>query len=285
MTNTNKIHLIFFHGITYNHKRAIAYVESLHDRSLKNCNISVYAHEYTKAFQSYTLYFIISLLLIGAIITSLIVVIRNFSVSGIIKAVFTALIFTLCSIILLIIPFMNINQGLIKSSIEHIESLIDDNVEPKDIVLYGHSFGGAAASETLKYFINKDIVLGGIIFNNTFSSFEAAIRNFRSPQTKILSILPSSFLDKVLRTLNLEYDIAEIIKDKASLPIIIINSNNDNVIPKPAQLATSLANKFYSKNISIYHNDGYHDEIMQNSLFDYIIVQSMKKITNNSCYD
>ncbi len=140
------------------------------------------------------------------------------------------------------IPFINKNQSLSKSSIEKINELIDTGVKPENIILFGHSFGGAIASEVLKYFTDKNIKLGGVIFTSTFSSFHNAIKHFPIPQAKILSVLPSCVLKKMLKVLNLDLDIVNNIRElqNKNIPIVVINHERDTLIPYPAQLAKAV---------------------------------------------
>jgi len=126
-------------------------------------------------------------------------------------------------------------------------------VKPENIILFGHSFGGTVASEVLKYFADKNIKLGGIIFTSTFSSFHNAIKHFPIPQAKILSVLPSCLLKKMLKALNLDFDIANNIRglQNENIPIVIINHERDNLIPYPAQLAKGLEdNQSLNRNLT-----------------------------------
>ncbi|WP_341812107.1 alpha/beta hydrolase [Wolbachia endosymbiont (group A) of Conops quadrifasciatus] len=63
---------------------------------------------------------------------------------------------------LIIIPFINRDQSLLKPSIEEINELIDKGVRPENIILFGHSFGGAVASAVLKHFADKNVKLGSV---------------------------------------------------------------------------------------------------------------------------
>ncbi|WP_349967635.1 alpha/beta hydrolase [Wolbachia endosymbiont of Armadillidium arcangelii] len=140
------------------------------------------------------------------------------------------------------IPFLNRNQNLSKSSIEQISQLIDKGVKPENIILFGHSFGGAIASEVLRHFSDRDVKLGGIVFTSTFSSFHTAIKHFPMPQTKILSMLPSFRLKGILKALNLEFDIVDNLQKSQNekMPIVIINHMEDKLIPLSAQLAIAM---------------------------------------------
>ncbi|MGL9757663.1 MAG: alpha/beta hydrolase family protein [Wolbachia sp.] len=250
----NEIHLIFFHGIGDNYKNATRYIQ---DRStyLHRSNFHTYAHKYPIAFQNYITYAIASFLFLGTsiLLPTLILLTNPMTSRTASLAILAALTCTFLSVPPLMIPFINKNQSLSQPSIKEISKLIDDGVKPENIILLGHSFGGAIASEVLKYFTDRDIKLGGIIFTSTFSSFHNAIKHFPIPQTKILSILPSCLLKKMLKVLNLDFDIVSNIQklQNDNISIVIINHERDTLIPYPAQLAKGLEdNQSLNRNLT-----------------------------------
>ncbi|WP_264375193.1 MULTISPECIES: alpha/beta hydrolase [unclassified Wolbachia] len=160
------------------------------------------------------------------------------------------------------IPFINKNKSLSQSAIKKINELMDKGVKPENIILFGHSFGGAVASEVLKYFTDKNIKLGGVIFTSTFSSFHNAIKHFPIPQAKILSVLPSCLLKKMLKVLNLDFDIVSNIQklQNDNIPIVVINHERDTLIPYPAQLAKAVDDLLLNRNsIKIVNLRGFTD--------------------------
>nr|WP_264685266.1 MULTISPECIES: alpha/beta hydrolase [unclassified Wolbachia] len=178
------------------------------------------------------------------------------------SAILSALICTFLSISILMIPFINKNKSLSQSAIKKINELMDKGVKPENIILFGHSFGGAVASEVLKYFTDKNIKLGGVIFTSTFSSFHNAIKHFPIPQAKILSVLPSCLLKKMLKVLNLDFDIVSNIQklQNDNIPIVVINHERDTLIPYPAQLAKAVDDLLLNRNsIKIVNLRGFTD--------------------------
>ncbi|WP_333023386.1 alpha/beta hydrolase [Wolbachia endosymbiont of Pentidionis agamae] len=287
---TKKKHIIFFHGIGDNHKNAEGYVGLLHYGLCYNNieNVSISAHKYPKVFQRY-LYFLVGSLvsLAAAIITPIVVVILSlFSVinavpTAIAAAIASTFVLTLLSVVLLTMPVMNTDKKLIRPAIEKIKELKDSGVAPEDIILLGYSFGGTDVSELLKHYRNEDVKLGGAIFYNTFSSFENVIKHFPLPQTKFLSMLPSSLLNKMLKKLDLEYDIVGNIKNETNIPIVVINNNNDQVVTKPMQLATMLTDEVTdNKNVTMlkHSNKNGHLDIFHN--LD-MTIDSIKRVINS----
>lgn len=274
---SNNTHIIFFHGIGDNYKRAQEYVEDLVDdvkipctmkssctmKSLCNNESSEFtiighAHKYSTAFQNYMSYCIASSIFLGISILApirILALVNSLTAEIISLASLSALICIFLSISFIVLPFIQKEQSLFKSSIEKIESLIKNDVEPKNIILLGHSFGGVAASEVLKHYAERNIELGGVVFSSTFSSFEGAIRNFPIPQTKILSMLPSFILKRLLKVLNLDFNLAQDIntlynEKKLDTPTIVINHIDDQLIPKHIQLKNAV-NKDLTEVISV----------------------------------
>ncbi|MFT4313669.1 MAG: alpha/beta hydrolase [Wolbachia pipientis] len=250
----NEIHLIFFHGIGDNHKNATRYIQGEFTYPHRS-NFHTHAHKYSTTFQNYITYATASFMLLGvSILLPILILLINPMTSKIASlAILAALTCTFLSVSLLMIPFINKNQSLSQPSIKEISKLIDNGVKPENIILFGHSFGGAVASEVLKYFADKNIKLGGVIFTSTFSSFHNAIKHFPIPQAKILSVLPSCLLKKMLKVLNLDFDIANNIRglQNENIPIVIINHERDNLIPYPAQLAKGLEdNQSLNRNLT-----------------------------------
>ncbi|OJH33064.1 Phospholipase/Carboxylesterase [Wolbachia endosymbiont of Armadillidium vulgare] len=245
-TKGNEIHLIFFHGLGDYYKNATAFCERefermcLHDKP----NFHIHAHKYPAAFQNYRTYVLASFVCLGTsiLLPAVILLTNRITARTAGLAVLAALACVFLSILLLMIPFLNRNQNLSKSSIEQISQLTDKGVKPENIILFGHSFGGAIASEVLRHFADRDIKLGGIVFTSTFSSFHTAIKHFSIPQTKILSILPSFLLKGILKALNLEFDIVDNLRKSQNekMPIVIINHMEDELIPLSAQLAIAM---------------------------------------------
>ncbi|WP_374698408.1 alpha/beta hydrolase [Wolbachia endosymbiont (group B) of Limnophora tigrina] len=243
----DEIHLIFFHGIGDNYKNAQQFSQSL---CIENRIKAVpHAHKYPNAFQNYIIYAAASFLFLGAsVLAPIAILLMNPITTGAVGlASLAALTCIFLSVSLFIIPFANRNQNLSKSSIEQINQLINEGIKLENIVLVGHSFGGAIASAVLKHFADKNIKLRDVVFTSTFSSFHTAIRHFPIPQTKILSILPPFLLKKLLKALDLDFDLVNDIRKlrdegKLNTPITIINHAKDKLIPQPAQLAHAIEN-------------------------------------------
>ncbi|MCA7010061.1 alpha/beta hydrolase [Wolbachia endosymbiont of Tribolium confusum] len=90
------------------------------------------------------------------------------------------------------IPFINKNQSLSQPSIKEISKLIDKGVKSENIILFGHSFGGAVASEVLKNFADRNVKLGGVIFYQHFQLFSQcnkAFSNSSSENSKCTALL------------------------------------------------------------------------------------------------
>ncbi len=198
-TKEKEIHLIFFHGLGDNYKNATTFCKDMQSELMHHHdipNFHTHAHKYPAAFQNYITYALTSFVcLLASILPPTVILLTNpitARTAGL--AVLSASACVFLSILLLMIPFLNKNQNLFKSSIEKINQLINQGVKPENIILFGHSFGGAVASEVSRHFANRDVKLGGIVFTSTFSSFHTAIEHFPIPQTKILSILPSFLL-------------------------------------------------------------------------------------------
>ncbi|WP_419247207.1 alpha/beta hydrolase [Wolbachia endosymbiont of Rhagoletis indifferens] len=248
----NEIHLIFFHGIGDNYKSAHNYVQGL------NGSNNSHAHKYPRAFQNYITYAAVSFLFLVASVSAPIAILLLISpiTAGVVGlASLAALTCIFLSVMLIIIPFINRDQSLLKPSIEEINELMDKGVKPENIILFGHSFGGAVASAVLKHFADKNVKLGGVIFTSTFSSFHTAIGHFPIPQAKILSMLPSSILKKLLKALDLDFDLVNDIRKlrdegKLNMPIIVINNKGDHLIPQPAQLAHAIENDKLIKTVN-----------------------------------
>ncbi|WP_425386273.1 alpha/beta hydrolase family protein [Wolbachia endosymbiont (group A) of Barypeithes pellucidus] len=250
VTNTNKkneVHIIFFHGIGDNYKIAQQRIENL--CTSNKLEVTAHAHKYPTTFQNYIIYAIVSFLFLGAfILAPITILLMNPITTGAVGlASLAALTCIFLSVMLIIIPFINRDQSLLKPSIEEINELMDKGVKPENIILYGHSFGGAVAAAVLKHFADKNIKLRGIVFTSTFSSFHAAIKHFPMPQAKILSMLPSSIFKKLLKALDLDFDLVNDIRKlqdegKLNMPIIVINNKGDHLIPQPAQLAHAIEN-------------------------------------------
>ncbi|WP_458694355.1 PGAP1-like alpha/beta domain-containing protein [Wolbachia endosymbiont (group A) of Anomoia purmunda] len=243
----NEIYLIFFHGIGDNHKNAQQCLQHLCDRN--RLRAIAHTHKYPATFQNYITCVIASFLFLGAsvLVPVIILLMNSITPRTVGLAGLAALICIFSSIMLIIIPFINRDQSLLKPSIEEINKLMDKGVRPENIILFGHSFGGAVASAVLKHFADKNVKLGGVIFTSTFSSFHTAIGHFPIPQAKILSMLPSSIFKKSLKALDLDFDLVNDIRKlrdegKLNMPIVVINSKGDYLIPQPAQLAHAIEN-------------------------------------------
>ncbi|MDE5060938.1 MULTISPECIES: PGAP1-like alpha/beta domain-containing protein [Wolbachia] len=260
----NEVHLIFFHGIGDNYKSAHNYVQSLNE---SNNN---HAHKYPSAFQNYITYAAVSFLFFVASVSAPIAMLLLISpiTAGVVGlASLAALTCIFLSVMLIFIPFINRDQSLLKPSIEKINELMGKGVKPENIILFGHSFGGAVASAVLKHFADKNVKLGGVIFTSTFSSFHTAIGHFPIPQAKILSMLPSSILKKLLKALDLDFDLVNDIRKlrdegKLNMPVIVINSKRDHLIPQPAQLAHAIENDVLprEKLIKTVNSKSYEDD-------------------------
>ncbi|WP_250295952.1 lysophospholipase [Wolbachia endosymbiont of Oedothorax gibbosus] len=240
----NEIHLIFFHGIGDNYKSVHNYVQGL------NGSNNSHAHKYPSTFQNYITYAVVSFLFLVASVSVPIAILLLISpiTAGVVGlASLAALTCIFLSVMLISIPFINRDQSLLKPSIEKINELMDKGVKPENIILFGHSFGGAVASAVLKHFADRNVKFRGVIFASTFSSFHVAIGHFPIPQAKILSMLPSSIFKKLLKALNLDFDLVNDIRKlrdegKLNMPVIVINSEGDYLIPQPAQLAHAIEN-------------------------------------------
>lgn len=88
-------------------------------------------------------------------------------------------------------------------------------INSEDIILYGHSLGGAIAIELASKYPH----LKGVIVESTFTSMQAMIK-----QTLPMNILPLNLL------LTEKFDSLSKIKTQ-KLPILIIHGTNDQVIP------------------------------------------------------
>lgn len=199
-------------------------------------------------------------------------------------AILAALTCTFLSVPPLMIPFINKNQSLSKSSIEKINELMEKGVKSENIILFGHSFGGAVASEVLKYFTDKNIKLGGVIFTSTFSSFHNAIKHFPIPQAKILSVLPSCLLKKMLKVLNLDFDIVSNIQklQNDTIPIVVINHERDTLIPYPAQLAKAVDDLLLNRNsIKIVNLRGFTDNPHNGVLSSWQLSENLADLMPN----
>ncbi|TVS94919.1 alpha/beta hydrolase [Wolbachia pipientis] len=281
----NEIHLIFFHGIGDNYKSAHNYVQGL------NGSNNNHAHKYPSAFQNYITYAAVSFLFLVASVSAPIAILLLISpiTAGVVGlASLAALTCIFLSVMLIFIPFINKNQSLSKPSIEEINKLIDKGVRPENIILFGHSFGGAVASEVLKHFADRDVKLGGIIFTSTFSSFHTAIEHFPMPQTKILSILPSFLLKKMLKAFDLDFDIVNNIRKlqdegKLNMPVIVINSKRDHLIPQPAQLAHAIENDVLprEKLIKTVNSKSYEDDPHNGVLFSWELDKNLTDLIPN----
>ncbi|WP_458694747.1 alpha/beta hydrolase family protein [Wolbachia endosymbiont (group B) of Pararge aegeria] len=281
----NEIHLIFFHGIGDNYKNAARYIQ---DRStyLHRSNFHTHAHKYPIAFQNYITYAIASFLFLGTsiLLPTLILLTNPMTSSTASLAILAALTCTFLSVPPLMIPFINKNQSLSKSSIEKINELMEKGVKSENIILFGHSFGGAVASEVLKYFTDKNIKLGGVIFTSTFSSFHNAIKHFPIPQAKILSVLPSCLLKKMLKVLNLDFDIISNIQklQNDNIPIVVINHARDTLIPYPAQLAKAVDDLLLNRNsIKIVNLRGFTDNPHNGVLSSWQLSENLADLMPN----
>ncbi|WP_264687964.1 PGAP1-like alpha/beta domain-containing protein [Wolbachia endosymbiont (group A) of Sympetrum striolatum] len=264
----NEIHLIFFHGIGDNHKNAQQCLQHLCGRN--RLKAIAHTHKYSAIFQNYITYAAVSFLFLVASVSAPIAILLLISpiTAGVVGlASLAALTCIFLSVMLIIIPFINRDQSLLKPSIEEINELMDKGVRPENIILFGHSFGGAVASAVLKHFADKNVKLGSVIFTSTFSSFHTAIGHFPIPQAKILSMLPSSIFKKLLKTLDLDFDLVNDIRKlrdegKLNMPIIVINSKRDYLIPQPAQLAHAIENDVLlrGKLIKIVNSKRYEDD-------------------------
>ncbi|WCR53418.1 MAG: hypothetical protein PG981_000440 [Wolbachia endosymbiont of Ctenocephalides orientis wCori] len=246
-SRSNEVHLIFFHGIGDNHERATMDCEATQKNFSQSTKAKFYAHayKYPIAFQYYLIFFVASLLfLIASVLAPVTMILCNPSIMMVGLAILAALSCIALSISLLVIPFFNKDQNLFKSSIDKIDQLIDEGVKPENIILVGHSFRGVAESAVLKHFADEGVTLGGAFFNSAFSSFEVAIKNFPLPQTKILSMLPPSLFKKLLKALDLDFDVAkDIIKlqnEGLGTQIVVANNKDDELIPQAAQLIHSI---------------------------------------------
>lgn len=239
----DEIHIIFFHGLGDNYTNAYDYskwIEKSHKG--KGHNIYAHAHEYPTAIRYYSIFFVASFLFLGAsILAPIIMIACSQSVMMIGLASLAALTCIFLSMALIIAPLIYRDQKLFKSSVDKIEQLIKDGVKSEKIILLGHSFGGVTVSEVLKHFANKDIKLGGVIFANAFSSFEKVIKYLPIFQLKILNLLPLSLSKKLLKALDLDFNVVRDLcklqsKESFNTPIVIINNEGDNVVPLLAQL-------------------------------------------------
>ncbi|WP_237349954.1 alpha/beta hydrolase family protein [Wolbachia endosymbiont of Cylisticus convexus] len=271
-TKGNEIHLIFFHGLGDDYENATAFCEEMQSELMHphgKPNFHTHAHKYPAAFQNYIPYALASLVCLGTsiLLPAVILLTNRITARTALLAVLAALACVFLSMLLLMIPFLNKNQSLSKSSIEQISQLIDKGVKSENIVLFGHSFGGAIASEVLRHFANRDVKLGGIVFTSAFSSFHTAVKHFPMPQTKILSILPSFLLKGILKALNLEFDIVDNLRKSQNekMPIVVINHAGDRLIPLPAQLANAIrGDPLLNGNLIKIHDDlwGSHNDTL-----------------------
>ncbi|CQD08807.1 putative hydrolase of the alpha/beta superfamily [Wolbachia endosymbiont wPip_Mol of Culex molestus] len=207
-------------------------------------------------------------------------------------AVLSASACVFLSIFLLMIPFLNKDQKLFKSSIEQIDQLIYQGVKPENIILFGHSFGGAVASEVSRHFANRDVKLGGIVFTSTFSSFHTAIEHFPMPQTKILSILPLFLLKRILKAFALDFDIADNLQKSQNekTPIVIINHARDTLIPLPAQLVNAIrGDQLLNGNpikirddLFIYGDDPHNSVLDSGTLTEELREMVLSKVTSRT---
>ena len=253
---------------------------------LHRSNFYTHAHKYPIAFQNYITYAIASFLFLGiSILSPALILFTNPMTSRTANsAILAALICTFLSISILMIPFINKNKSLSQSSIKKINELMDKGVKPENIILFGHSFGGAVASEVLKYFTDKNIKLGGVIFTSTFSSFHNAIKHFPIPQAKILSVLPSCLLKKMLKVLNLDFDIVSNIQklQNDNIPIVVINHERDTLIPYPVQLAKAVDDLLLNRNsIKIVNLRGFTDNPHNGVLSSWQLSENLADLMPN----
>ncbi len=263
----DKSHIVFFHGLGDNYKKAKTDIEWFCDHINKQWSTIFradlyskmspdfqkrlqgmpiisdvkfigHANEYPKAFQHYIAFCVASFLFLGASVLLPILLLCTTSIP-----LFLAfLIFLFCllvSTILIIVPFIHKEQDLYISSIQKIEQLLNSGVNSRNIILFGHSFGGAMGLEVLKYFLNeKKRELGGVIVDSTFSSFEKVIQSSPVPQAKLLSILPFHTLKNLLKFFNLDYNLSDTIKSLStnSIPITIIDSGQDKILLEDVRL-------------------------------------------------
>ena len=80
-----------------------------------------------------------------------------------------------------------------------------------------------------------------MVFANAFSSFEKVIKYLPMFQLKVLNLLPSFLSKKLLKALDLDFDIVRDLRElhgerKLKTPIVIINNESDKVVPLRAQL-------------------------------------------------
>ncbi|WP_168464415.1 alpha/beta hydrolase [Wolbachia endosymbiont of Ctenocephalides felis wCfeT] len=245
-----EIHIIFFHGLGDDYKYANNYAKYIENSYKgKGHNIYTHAHEYPTAFQNYQTYVKVSFLFFGiSILAPIIMIACSQSIMMIGLASLAALICFFLSMALIAVSLIYRDQKLFKSSIDKIEKLIEEGVESEKIILLGHSFGGVTVSEVLKHFANKNITLGGVIFANAFSSFEKVIKYLPMFQLRILNLLPSFLSQKLLKALDIDFNVVRDLrelqsKESFNIPIVIINNESDNVVPLLAQLKYAVESK------------------------------------------
>ncbi len=296
-TKEKEIHLIFFHGLGDNYKNATTFCKDMQSELMHHHdipNFHTHAHKYPAAFQNYITYALTSFVcLLASILPPTVILLTNpitARTAGL--AVLSASACVFLSILLLMIPFLNKNQNLFKSSIEKINQLINQGVKPENIILFGHSFGGAVASEVSRHFANRDVKLGGIVFTSTFSSFHTAIEHFPMPQTKILSILPSFLLKRILKAFDLDFDIVDNLQKSQNekTPIVIINHARDKLIPLPAQLANAMRDdRLLNGNpikirddLCIYGDDPHNSVLDSGTLTEELREMVLSKVTSRT---
>lgn len=298
----DEMHVMFFHGLGNDYKYANDYSKYI-ENSYKGYNIYAHAHEYPIAFQNYKIYVKISFLFFGAsILVPIIMIACSQSVIMVGLASLVALTCIFLSMALIAVPLIYRDQKLFKSSIDKIEQLIEKGVKSERIILLGHSFGGVTVSEILKRFAKKDITLGGVIFANAFSSFEKVIKYLPMFQLKILNLLPSFLSKKLLKALDLDFNIVRDLcelqnEGKLNMPTVIINNESDNVVPLLAQLkhAVETESTLSSKNgkiIKILNAKGFiqtsHEAVLRsnelNNELNGLILSRVDKTASRKTY-
>lgn len=101
-------------------------------------------------------------------------------------------------------------------------------------------------------------------------------------------MLPSLILKKLLKALDLDFDLVNDIRKlqdegKLNMPVIVINSKRDHLIPQPAQLAYAIENDVLprEKLIKTVNSKSYKDDPHNGVLFSWELDENLTDLIPN----
>ena len=130
-------------------------------------------------------------------------------------------------------------EDSVTDGVTQVNRLLDQGVDASNIILHGHSLGGAIAIKVFDYFANKNIIIGLCINENSFGRVWEAFSSFKALNNiiKVLLNLAQNNIE-VIKEYQKLYELDLQLNEKHHLILQVVN--NDGVISKVGFLSNAL---------------------------------------------